>query len=60
LKELQALTIGAVARESSRADARDERFDADADRVDRNHGDRFGYRASRSMASQLTRSTLAI
>jgi hypothetical protein len=49
-----------VARESSRAGVRDECFAAHADRVDRNHGDRFGDVASRSMASQLTRSTLAI
>jgi hypothetical protein len=55
-----ALTIQIVARESSRVGVRDECFAADADRVDRNHGDRFGHGASRSMASQLTRSTLAI
>jgi hypothetical protein len=52
--------IGNVARESSRTNARDERFAADADRVDPNHGDRFGDCASWSMASQLTRSNLAI
>ena len=53
-------TTESVARESSRVGARHERFAADADRVDRNHGDRFGDGASWSMASQLTRSTLAI
>ena len=46
-----------MARESSRVGARDERFAADADRVDRIRGDRFGDRANRSRASQLTRAT---
>ena len=53
-------SAAAVARESSRAGVRDECFAVDADRVDRNYGDRFGDGASRSMVSQLTRSTLAI
>jgi hypothetical protein len=55
-----SLTIEIVARESSRAGVRDERFAADADRVDRNPGDRFGDCASRSRASQLTSATAAI
>ena len=46
-----------MARESSRVGARDERFAADAARVDRIRGDRFGDGASRSRASQLTRAT---
>jgi hypothetical protein len=46
-----------VASESSRLGARDERFAADAGRVDRIRGDRFGDGANRSRASQLTRDT---
>jgi hypothetical protein len=53
-------TAERLARESSRVHARDERFAADADRVDRIRGDRFGDGANRSRASQLTRATPAI
>ena len=49
-----------MARESSRVGARGECFAADADRVDRIRGDRFGDGAGRSRASQLTRATPAI
>jgi hypothetical protein len=52
--------IAYVARESSPVCVRDERFAADADRVDRIRGDRFGDGANRSRASQLTRATPAI
>ena len=44
-----------VARESSRVGARDERFAAGADRVDRIRGDRFGDGANQLRTSQLTR-----
>ena len=50
-------TMQIVASESSRLGARDERFAADAGRVDRIRGDRFGDGANRSRASQLTRDT---
>ena len=54
------LAIACVARESSPVGARDERFAADADRVDRIRGDRFSDGANRPKASQLPKATPAI
>ena len=53
-------TLAFVARESSRVGARDERFGAEANRMDRIRGDRFGDGANPSRAGQLTRAAPAI